>query len=75
MIPPARAHSRGARILNASARAQLVYPGPVGKLLARELRAYGELPWLWEADTFMDQVVEDVMSRPVPPPKPRITPK
>ena len=54
------------KIRQAAARAPKVYPGPVGKLLARELHTYADMVFLWGNGGTMKlvmEVVEDVMGR------------
>ena len=54
------------RIRSAARHAPKAYPGPVGELLARELNAWADLPFLWcDAATGrrMRAVVEDVLGR------------
>lgn len=52
-----------------------VYPGPVGRLLARELIAYAEFGWRFPRDGLTESVVREVLRRdaaddPAPAPVP-----
>lgn len=57
---------RGLQIRNAANRATAVYPGAVGRFLARELHAYAELSFLWGSggSSMMTQVVEQILDAP-----------
>ena len=59
------------QIRTAAARALLVYPGPVGRLIHDELYLYADMPWLrcsgaGSTSRRMGQLVDAVMERAVP---------
>ena len=57
------------QIRTAAARALLVYPGPVGRLIHDELYGYAEMPWLrvnGRTSARMARLVDAVMERAVP---------
>jgi hypothetical protein len=50
----------------AAARAVHVHPGPVGELLARELRAYAEFGHRFGVDGLLDRLAADLQDLPPP---------
>lgn len=56
----------GARVRAAAHRALSLYPGPVGKLLQRELLAYDDFGRAFGPESLTAQVVQQVMTTPLP---------
>lgn len=54
-----------ARLLAAASRAYRAYPGPVGKLISRELEAWQEFGYRLGSKTLIMALVEDVIDAPV----------
>ena len=67
-VPPTawNEHERK-RALAAADAAERRYPGPVGKLVARELRTWALMGWLGQG-SHTAALVDDLLIEPAPPP-------
>jgi hypothetical protein len=50
-----------ARVLAAAHHAARLYPGPVGELVARELRAHADLGFRFGADSLLGRLAAEIM--------------
>lgn len=53
-----------ARVRRAARQAGATYPGPVGEILARELRAYADFGYRFGDDSLLDQVTAELLDPP-----------
>ncbi|GAA1283367.1 hypothetical protein GCM10009609_55180 [Pseudonocardia aurantiaca] len=51
-------------VREAAARALDTHPGPVGEVLARELRAYAQFGYRFGTDGLLDRLAGDILARP-----------
>jgi hypothetical protein len=59
------AHERS-RVLAAALHARRVYPGRVGELLQRELTAYAEFGYRFDADALIPRLAAEILALPTP---------
>lgn len=55
------------RVRTAAMRATKVHPGPVGELLARELRAYADFGFRFGCDGVMERLAAHLLCAPLSP--------
>ena len=55
------------RVRAAALRATRVYPGPVGQMVARELRAYAEFGHRFGTDGLIDRIASELLEEGEPP--------